>query len=156
LLTASILKRYGLSGTIVPFKGGPDAVTALAQNELHFVLSAVPLLVPFKGRIRPIVITSDFRSPIVPDVPTFKEAGFDAPTLNYYGGFAVPAATPKTLIEASYKPATEAMRTPTLIQKYAQQGMLAQVATGDAMAKIIADELEWMTPIASELNLKAG
>ncbi len=156
LLTASILKRYGLNATMVAFKGGPDACTALAQNEIQFCLSALPLIVPFKGRIRPIVINSDTRSPLFPDLPTFKEAGFEGPVLNYYGAFAVHASTPKPVIEGHYKLMVEALKNPSLMQKFAQQGMMAHAAPSDVMSRIIAEELKWMAPISAELNLKGG
>lgn len=156
MLTAGVLKKYGLNAQMVPFKGGPDSATALAQGEVQFVLNALPLVVPFKGRIRPIVIMSDTRSPLTPDLPTFKEAGFEGPLLNYYGAFAVHAGTPKATIDAHYKNMAEALKNPALISKFQQQGMFAQAAPTEAMAKMIADELKWMAPIAAELNLKAG
>lgn len=156
LMTAAMLKRYGLAGTLVPFKGGPDAVTALAQNEIQMVLSALPLIVPFKGKIRPITIMTEERAQMTPDISTYKEQGLDSPPLSYWGAFAVHAATPAPIIDAHYKIAAEVLKVPTLMAKYAAQGMFASAAPGDIMAKIIADELKWMTPIASELNLKAG
>jgi tripartite-type tricarboxylate transporter receptor subunit TctC len=156
LLIASLLKRYGSTATMVPFKGGPDTMTGLAQNEIQFAVSALPLIVPFKGRIRPVAIMSDTRSPLTPDIPTFKETGFEAPVLNYYGAFAVHSATPKPIIEAHYKVAAEAMKNLGLIQKFAQQGMFAHTAPSEAMAKTIAEGLKWMAPISAELNLKAG
>ena len=134
----------------------PDACTALAQNEIQFCLSALPLIVPFKGRIRPIVINSDTRSPLFPDLPTFKEAGFEGPVLNYYGAFAVHASTPKPVIEGHYKLMVEALKNPSLMQKFAQQGMMAHAAPSDVMSRIIAEELKWMAPISAELNLKGG
>ena len=156
MLTAGMLKRYGLSAQMVPFKGGPDTMTGLSQGETQFSVSALPLIVPFKGRIRPIAIMSDTRSPLAPDLPTFKEAGFEAPVLNYYGAFAVHANTPKATLDAHYKNMAEALKNPTLIQKFQQQGMFAHAAPSEVMAKTIADELKWMAPIAAELNLKAG
>ena len=156
LLVAGMLKRYGLSAQMVPFKGGPDASTALAQGEIQFMVSALPLIVPFKGRIRVIATLLDQRTPLTPDVPTYKEANLDVPPLNLWGAFATPAGTPKAVIDAHYKNCIECLKQPTLIQKFAQQGMFAQAQPAEFMAKAISEELRWMTPIASELNLKAG
>ncbi len=156
MMLAGMLKRHGLSALHVPFKGGPDTMTGLAQGEIQFVLSALPLIVPFKGRVRPIVMMTEQRAALTPDVPTFKEAGLDVPGLNYYGAFAVPAATPRAIIDAHYKQCAEALKVPALIAKFQAQGMFAHAAPTEVMARIIADELKWMTPIAAELNLKAG
>ncbi len=156
LSTATLLKRNGLTGTHIPFKGGPDAMTAVAQNELHFSISALPLIVPFRGKIRVLNVLTDQRAALTPDAPTYKEAGIDMPALNYWGAFAVPAGTPRATIEALHKPMVEAMRVPSLVAKYQAQGMFPATTTSDVMAKIISDEIRWMQPTASELNLKAG
>jgi tripartite-type tricarboxylate transporter receptor subunit TctC len=156
LSTATLLKRNGLAGTNIPFKGGPDAMTALAQNELHFSISALPLIVPFRGKIRPLLVLTDQRVGLTPNVPTYKESGVDMPALSYWGAFAVPAATPKATIEALHKPMAEALKVPALVTKFQTQGMFPHVTSSDVMAKIIEDEIRWMQPVATELNLKAG
>ncbi|MBU6272905.1 MAG: tripartite tricarboxylate transporter substrate binding protein [Betaproteobacteria bacterium] len=156
LTTAALLRRNGLSGTLIPFKGGPDACTALAQNEIELVVSALPLIVPFKGRIRPLAVLTDQRSPLTPEVPTFREIGLDTPELPYWGAFGVPAATPPATVAALHRGISEVVRHPGLIAKYAAQGMFASSSTPEAMNRVIAEEVKWMSPVAADLNLKAG
>lgn len=156
LLAALMLKRNGITGTVVPFKGGPDGMTALAQNEIQMAVSALPLIVPFKGKIMPIAVLTEARSPMVPDVPTFREVGLDIPELDYWGAFGVPAGTPAATIETLNRTIVEVMKMPTLGAKYAQQGMIAKPSSPGEMQRIISDELKWMTPLADELNLKEG
>jgi tripartite-type tricarboxylate transporter receptor subunit TctC len=151
-----MLRRNGLTGTMVAFKGGPDACTALAQNEIQMVISALPLIIPFKGKIKPIVMLTEQRSPLTPDVSTFREQGLDINELNYWGAFAVPAGTPASIVAQHHRNLAEVVKTPGLASKYMTAGMFAQSSTSEVMAKIIADEVRWMTPIANELNLKAG
>jgi tripartite-type tricarboxylate transporter receptor subunit TctC len=154
--TAGFLKQYGLKGTAVAFKGGPDAMIALAQGEVQIVFSALPLIVPFKGKVRVVAVMVDKRSPLVPEVASATEQKIDAPLLNLYGAFGVHAATPKGIVEAHYRNVAEVMKVPSLVGKLAAQGMFAQTSDGDATSKVIADEIRWMTPLAIELNLKAG
>jgi tripartite-type tricarboxylate transporter receptor subunit TctC len=154
--TATLLKNYGLTGTVVGFKGGPDACTALAQGEIQLAVSALPLIVPFKGKIRPVAVLVDRRNPLVPDVTTAVEQKINAPLMNLYGAFAVHASTPKALIDPIYNNLAEVMKTPALIGKLAAQGMFAGASPGESTYKAIAEEIRWMTPVATELNLKAG
>ena len=157
LATANILKRNGLTGTVIPFKGGPDTCTALAQNEIQMAITALPLVIPFKGKIRPLAVMTQQRSPLTPELPTYTEAGMgDIPELNYWGAFAVPAGTPTATIEAMHTTMAQVLNIPSLVSKYAVQGMIARSSTSETMARIIADEIKWMTPVAAELNLKAG
>lgn len=156
MTTVTMLKRAGAAATLVAFRGGPDACTALAQNEIQFVMSALPLIVPFKGRIRPLVVMSEQRSAMMPQVPTFREAGLDSPGLNYWGAFGVPAATPAATVAALNRTMSEVLRAPELSAKLVPQGMAAAHNSPGEMAAIVAGEVKWMGPVASELNLKAG
>lgn len=156
MITVSMLKRAGARATMVAFKGGPDACTALAQNEIQFVISALPLIVPFKGRIRPLAVMSEQRSSMMPDVPTYREAGLDAPGLNYWGAFAAPAATPPATIAALNRLIGETLKAPGLAARLAPQGMVAMGNTPQEMTAMVADEVKWMGPVSAELNLKAG
>ena len=154
LTTANLLKRNGLSGTVVPFKGGPDTCTALAQNEIQLAITALPLVIPFKGRIRPLAVMTERRAPMMQDVPTFREQGLDVPELDYWGALAVPAGTPPAIIAAHQKTMAEALQAPSVVSRYAVQGLVAGVTTSAVMARIIAEEVKWMTPVAAGLNLK--
>jgi tripartite-type tricarboxylate transporter receptor subunit TctC len=155
-VSASMLRRAGLTGTAIAFKGGPDSCTALAQNEIQMVISALPLVIPFKGRIRPLVILTEQRSPLTPDVPTYKEAGLDIPELDYWGAFGVPAGTPAATIASLNRNINEVLRNPALVSKYTAQAMYPRGSSPEAMARTIADEVKWMTPVAADLNLKAS
>lgn len=48
----------------------------------------------------------------------------------------------------------EALQAPSVVSRYAVQGLVAGVTTSAVMARIIAEEVKWMTPVAAGLNLK--
>ena len=48
------------------------------------------------------------------------------------------------------------LRNPALVSKYTAQAMYPRSSSPEAMARTIAEEVKWMTPLANELNLKAG
>jgi tripartite-type tricarboxylate transporter receptor subunit TctC len=85
---------------IVPFSGdGPSWQAALAghvdatSNNLGIVFPQLRA-----GKLRALAIMTDKRSPIVPDVPTFKELGYNF-TSGSSRGFALPKNTPKAVID---------------------------------------------------------
>ena len=61
----------------VPFKGGAPAMAALLANQLDVYIATVPTIVPMvqAGRIRAIAVSSQRRSPALPEVPTMAESG---------------------------------------------------------------------------------
>ena len=85
---------------IVPFAGdGPSWQAALAghvdatSNNLGIVYAQMRA-----GKLRALAIMSDKRSPIVPDIPTFKELGYNF-TSGSSRGFAMPKNTPKAVVD---------------------------------------------------------
>jgi tripartite-type tricarboxylate transporter receptor subunit TctC len=86
---------------IVPFSGdGPSWQAALAghvdatSNNLGIVYPQIRA-----GKLRALAIMTDQRSPIIPDVPTFKELGYNF-TSGSSRGFSMPRDTPKAVIDA--------------------------------------------------------
>jgi len=97
---------------IVPFSGdGPSWQAALAghiegtSNNLGIVYPQMRA-----GKLRALAIMSDKRSPIVPDIPTFKEQGFDF-TSGSARGFAMPKNTPKPIVDKFANAVKEVMST---------------------------------------------
>jgi len=89
------------SFNIVPFSGdGPSWQAAMAghvdasSNNLGVVYPQVKA-----GTLRPLAIMAEKRSPYLPDVPTFKELGYDFTSFSARG-FAMPKGTPKAIIDA--------------------------------------------------------
>lgn len=156
LTTSAFLKKFGITGTHIPFKGGPDAMTALAQGEIHIFTTAVPLVWQFmqKNLARPLGIMVDKRSPLMPEVATLKEQGIDIPALQFWGGMAAPAGTPKAVIEALQGFISATLKTPALQTRFAGLGMLAAVSSSDEFARQINEDLKWMTLAAQDLELK--
>lgn len=156
LTTFALLKKYGLTGTHIPFKGGPDAMTALAQGEIHMFITAVPLVWQFmqKNLARPLGIMVDKRSPLMPEVPTMKEQGIDLPTLQFWGGMAAPAGTPKPVVDLLQNLIAVSLKNPALQSRFASLGMVPAVSSSEEFARQINDDLKWMTSAAQELDLK--
>lgn len=93
--------QAGLEMLHVPFRGaGPAAIDVVAGNT-KAVMSSTSTLSPHvrAGKLRGLAISSKARLPSVPDVPTFIEAGFPQYEAGNWIGFAVPAGTPKSIVE---------------------------------------------------------
>ncbi|HSR10570.1 MAG TPA: tripartite tricarboxylate transporter substrate binding protein [Thermodesulfobacteriota bacterium] len=95
---------------IVPFPGdGPSWQAALAG---HVEASANNLGIVYPqvkgGKLRALAIMTDKRSPFLPDVPTFKELGFDF-TSGSSRGFSMPKNTPKGIVDIFANAAKQAM-----------------------------------------------
>lgn len=83
----------GVKTTYVPFKGTGDLTTAVVGGHVSGAMSYSTFAIAQKGKVRMLAIATEKRLPQFPDVPTFKELGFDWID-GAYRGIAVPKATP--------------------------------------------------------------
>ncbi len=89
-------KMAGIKTTYVPFKGTGDAVTALMGNQVKAEWGYTSVGAQHAEQVRMLAVAMDKRHPKFPDVPTFKELGYDLVS-GAYRGIAVPASTPEDI-----------------------------------------------------------
>lgn len=108
----ALLKVAGIKGKTIPFRGGGEAVTTVLGKHTDFA-GAVPaeVLSHVKaGRLRILAVSLPERDPSIPEIPTFKEEGYDLWTMGAIRGIGVPKATPDAVIdylESSFKKVTQ-------------------------------------------------
>ena len=154
LFMAAFAKKFGFTAVHVPFKGGPDVMTALAQNEIQVAATAVPLALQFGQRVRPLSMLVDKRNPLLPNLPTLKEQGVDFTTMQYWGALAAPAGTPKAVIDTLARHVANVVATPALAAKYAAVGLNPMSNTTEQMTRLIADDLKFLTAAVVDADLK--
>lgn len=91
----------GVRFTHIPYKGIADVVPALLAGQIQIAFGGVPPVLPLirQGRIRPIAYGGTQRSAMLPEVPTFTEAGMPGFEAWSWSGLLVPAATPRPVID---------------------------------------------------------
>jgi len=98
----------------VHYRATGDAVTALIAGDVQAAFVSTALAVPQvkAGKMRALATTAQQRSPLLPDVPTFAEAGM--PKIDFAAWFAlfVPAGTPAAVIDTLNRQAVAALQSP--------------------------------------------
>ena len=89
-------RMAGIKTTYVPFKGTGAAVTALLGKQVAAEWGYTSVGASHKEQVRMLAVAMDERHPLFPDVPTFKELGFELSS-GAYRGIAVPKSTPEEL-----------------------------------------------------------
>jgi tripartite-type tricarboxylate transporter receptor subunit TctC len=140
----------------VPYKGGAPAMIATMGNETQFYVGPIPGMVPLiaAGRVKALAITGARRSPSLPDVPTFAEAGLPAAESSGWFGLIAPAHTPPAIIARLNQTVVEASRTPEVMQGLAAQGVEPATNAPEDFARFIRATLERYRKVAKEQNLK--
>ena len=114
-LTAELFKTTAkLDMVHVPYKGSAPAIADLIGGHVPIMFDSTIAILPHikSGKVKVIAITSAKRSPQLPDVPTFDEAGLKGfESYGWYGLFA-PAATPKDIVAKLNSEALKIMTQP--------------------------------------------
>jgi len=132
--------------THIPYKGAAPAITDALGGHVPIIFDSTVAILPHLkgGKLIPIAITSAVRSPQLPDVPTFKEAGLPAVEAYAWYGFFAPAKTPKELIDKLNAEALKAMKSPEYQQVLKDTGSDYVGDTPANFAKFIqAESAKW-------------
>ncbi|OGA05350.1 MAG: hypothetical protein A3I00_00190 [Betaproteobacteria bacterium RIFCSPLOWO2_02_FULL_64_12] len=91
----------GIKLTHVPYKGIAEVVPALLAGQINIALAGVqPVLVHLRsGKLKAIAMATMKRSPVLPEVPTFSEAGIPNFESRSWFGLVVPVGTPRPTID---------------------------------------------------------
>lgn len=157
LATEQFGKLTGTSMVHVPYKGAAPAVTDLLGGQVDLSFATVGSVLPHlkSGKLRALAVASRQRSALLPDVPTFEEAGVKDFVVDTWYGLLAPAGTPADVLRVLTREATEFSRSPAVRERLAGAGLEPGGVCGDAFAQQIAREIESNTRVARELNLKA-
>lgn len=107
------------------------------------------------GRVRALAVTGPSRLPLLPDVPTMREAGLIDYTFNGWFGVLAPAATSRPAVERINGELRKAMQSPELRDRLA--ALLAatpQVSTPEEFDALLRSEVARFQKVARELNVK--
>jgi tripartite-type tricarboxylate transporter receptor subunit TctC len=117
-------RSAGIEMTHVPYKGTALAMQAIAAGEISAIItpsSDIGTLVK-SGKARLLATSGARRANAFPEVPTFKESGYDLQGEGWYALFS-PAKTPKAAIERLSSAAVAAVRRPALKQRLENMGI---------------------------------
>jgi tripartite-type tricarboxylate transporter receptor subunit TctC len=151
-----VAKAAGLQLTHVPYKGTAAVMQAMMSGEIPAAVLTVAdwgtLQQSGKGRM--LAVSSAQRLAQYPDVPTFRESGYDIEGSAWYALFA-PAGTPKPVIDKLAAAAIEAVRQPDVRQKLEPLGLQVTGLGPAEMAKILRTDYDKWGPVIRASGFKA-
>ena len=147
-----LIARTGLEMTLVPYKGGVQAVGDLLAGHVDMYFGNASEMLPHLngGKIKLLAVATPSRIPQAPDLPAVAET-FPGFQFGSWNGFMAPAGTPKEIIDKLVEGSIEAVNTPSVKEKLVQSGIVpggttpAQVAERfKADKQLFADAVKLM------------
>ncbi len=146
-LNTELLKSTaGIELRHVPYKGGGQAITDLVGGQISLMIIAVSLVEPHvkSGALRALAVAGRQRSPLLPDVPTFAEAGLSGYEAQPWFGLLAPAGTPKELVARISRDTVGVLRMPELQGTFRTQGMDLVGSTPEEFADFMkVENIKW-------------
>ena len=93
------------------------------------------------GALRAIAVTSDRRSPLLPDVPTIAETLPGFRIVGWYG-LSVPAATPRPIVQRLHDETRAVLAEPEVAQRLTSRGLVLGNHTPEQFTQVVRDDLE--------------
>ncbi len=148
--------RTSIAPMHVPYPGYPQVATAMISGDLQLALlpPALALAQIRAGKLRAIAITGSVRSSLVPDVPSFSEAGVKDFNLEIWNGVAAPNSLPKPVVHRLATLFSDIARTPEMRQKMFQQGWQVAGTTAEGLANRIKSDTTMLGGIIASQGIK--
>src|SRR5205085_8926527 len=90
------MRKTGISMVHVPYRGGPAALNDLIGGSIDVLIEVFPVVMEQikSGMIKGLAVSSPYRLPSLPDMPTFRRAGFPGVELTGWLGIYGPPRLP--------------------------------------------------------------
>lgn len=156
-VTEQFLRKMGLSMNHIPYKGAAQVVTDLVGGQLESSFATLGSVLPQvqAGKLQALAVASPRRSALLPQVPTFAEAGVKGYVADAWYGLLAPAGTPAAVLLKLEQVARQFTEQGSTASKLQGLGMEPQLQCRDAFAADMDRDIQAYTQLARDLQLKA-
>jgi tripartite-type tricarboxylate transporter receptor subunit TctC len=141
----------------VPYRGGGQAINDLVAGHVKIAsLGSSPLIPHYKaGSLRLLAQTSNERSPSLPDVPTYQEAGIGV-ALDQWLGVFVPTGTPPAIAARLNSLINQTLSDATIRNSFLQSAQEPVGGSPEAFARLVHEDFEKYGRLVRDLDIKAN
>lgn len=144
----TLASKLGLPLAHVPFRGAAPALADVMGGQLALVVAPVAdaLQLHRQGKLRILGTSGPVRSPVSPEVATFREIGIDYVLPGWYGLYG-PAGMPPAVVAGLEQALSRALQRPELQESFRKMGLVCAPANGPALQAAQASELAMWKPV---------
>lgn len=140
----------------IPYKGGSSLIIDLMAGRVDMSFGSLGTVIGQirDGNVIAIAVASDQRSPLIPNVPTFDEAGVKGFNVDTWYGLLAPAGTPPAIVTKINRDVNEALSAPVVRQKLLQAGSSVREVSPEAYLAQYNDDLQRYGKLIKDLGLQ--
>lgn len=141
----------------VPYKGAAPAVSDTIGGQTQFMFPSLFTAVPHvkSGKLKALAIAGPKRSPLLPEVPTLKEAGVDGVEVQQWYAFFAPAKTPKPIIDKLNKALNQVLADKEIEKRIEDHGADVATSSPEELGALVKAEIEKWKAVVQKARLTA-
>jgi tripartite-type tricarboxylate transporter receptor subunit TctC len=155
---AGELFKHATGIDIVPvsYRMMNQGFTDIMSGQMDMVFDGPAPLIPLlsTGKLHALVSLGATRTPILPDVPTMKEAGFADVQMSTWNGLVAPAGTPQPIVDRLNAVINDALKTPEMVEALAKFGSDPLVLSPTGFAALIKEQGPKWAELARQSGVK--
>lgn len=147
----------GIDVTHVPYRGSSPMVTDLLGGQVDIMFDNLPNALPHvtAGTMRALGVTTKQRVAERPDIPTIAEQNYPGFEIDVWYALAAPAGTPKVIVDKLNAELNKALRSKTVKEAFAAQGVEPLGGTPEDMAAYFKAQDEKWSKVIKGANIEA-
>jgi tripartite-type tricarboxylate transporter receptor subunit TctC len=140
----------------IPYKSAAQAYPDVIAGSVSMVFDALPSAIQYvkTGKVRPIAMMSDRRASLLPDVPTFAEAGYPEATLRLWVGIHGPANLPPAIVQSLNDTVNKALAASDVRERFAAVGADPFPASPRELADLTRGDVEKLAKTITTAGIK--
>ena len=148
-----------LTGTFmthIPYRGGAAALQDVLAGQVQWMVTALPGALPHikSGKVRALMVTSNERSSVAPDIPSAKESGLDM-DVQFWLGFSAPTGTPPATLARLQKDIATVLALPDVKKRLGDMGFTTIASSSAEAQKLIDNEMQRWARVIKTSGIKA-
>jgi len=155
-LAAELLKSLtGINLKVVHFKGVSPVMQAMASGEVHLGVFGVGAASGEVAKGTMNVLAVDYKSPLMPEAPTFAEAGVDGLRAIAWWGVFVQSKTPDSIVNEINAGVNEALKSERVVKYLETNGYTLVGGAPEALQQRVEESVNLWGPIVKEAGITA-
>lgn len=158
-LAAEMLKYMANIDVVhIPYKGTAPAMTDLIGGQVSYMFGGISAVYPQAqaGKLRVLAVSSDKRSPALPDIPTVAEGGIAGYGTNSWNSLVAPRGTPHAIVTRLNTETVAALGQPDVRDRLRVQGIDPDPGTPAQLAAHIKSERARFDKLIKAIGLQPG
>jgi tripartite-type tricarboxylate transporter receptor subunit TctC len=142
----------------VPYRGTGPSISDLIAGQVQVSFATFASVAPHvqAGKLRALGVAGQKRTPLMPELPTFGDAGVKNYDASLWYSLLAPARTPKAVVDKLNEALLAALKDPAVARQLEQQGFEVQGSSPAELKAFIAKELARWERVIKDNNIKVA